>query len=87
MCGIAGFCDAKFAIERYPDVLQRMGEAIHHRGPDQSGSRVFPKMCAGLASRRLSIVDLHGGRQPVSNEDESIHVVFNGEIYNHLTGR
>lgn len=84
MCGIAGFFEARMAAEAVPRVLQRMGDAIEHRGPDQSGTLAISELAAGLASRRLSLVDVAGGRQPLSNEDGSIHVVFNGEIYNHL---
>lgn len=80
MCGIAGF----LSHDRRPaDValLRRMADAIAHRGPDCSG--VWTDDGVGLAHRRLSIIDLDGGRQPLGNEDESIQVVFNGEIYNY----
>lgn len=83
MCGIAGIYDARIAEEAYPEILEQMADAIIHRGPDDSGYLVRPDLGAGLASRRLSIVDLDGGRQPIANEDDSVHVVFNGEIYNH----
>ena len=61
-----------------------MGKVLAHRGPDEYGQLTVPEMGAGLACRRLSIVDLESGKQPVSNEDGSIHVVLHGEIYNHL---
>jgi len=81
MCGIAGAFDLsgerEFAIQR----LEAMGRAIQHRGPDESGSFVEAKIA--LHSRRLSIVDLAGGQQPLSNEDDSVVAVFNGEIFNH----
>jgi asparagine synthase (glutamine-hydrolysing) len=58
-----------------------MGDAIAHRGPDQDGYCQFPGV--GLVHRRLSIIDLEGGVQPVANEDSTVHVIFNGEIYNY----
>jgi asparagine synthase (glutamine-hydrolysing) len=81
MCGIAGVLYRDHA--RSPDlsVLKKMGNAIAHRGPDGSG--VLQSGSAGLIHRRLAIIDLEGGCQPIANEDESIQVVFNGEIYNH----
>ena len=77
MCGIAGFTGS-------PDreVLRRMTDAVIHRGPDDSGLLSEPSI--SLSMRRLSIIDLKTGQQPVSNEDETVWVVFNGEIYNHL---
>ena len=66
------------AVER--DLLQRMNSAIRHRGPDSEG--YYAKDCVGLAISRLAIIDVAGGRQPISNEDGSVVVVFNGEIYN-----
>jgi asparagine synthase (glutamine-hydrolysing) len=80
MCGIAGM------IQSHPDgavdqaTVHRMCEAIVHRGPDDEG--IFVKAGVGLGMRRLSIIDLAGGHQPVFNEDKTIWVVFNGEIYN-----
>ena len=62
------------------ETLQRMNDVITHRGPDDEGFYVSSK--AGLAMRRLSIIDLSGGHQPIHNEDGSIQIVFNGEIYN-----
>lgn len=75
ICGIAGDAEVK------PDELGRMLRAIAHRGPDDEGT--FMSGGVGLGSRRLSVVDLPGGRQPMSNEDGSVWVVHNGEIYNH----
>jgi asparagine synthase (glutamine-hydrolysing) len=63
------------------EVLSAMGQALAHRGPDGEGT--FAAGPVGLIHRRLAIIDLEGGRQPLSNEDASIHVVFNGEIYNY----
>ena len=83
MCGVAGIFDAKLPREDYPALLERMASAVRHRGPDHQGILALPEIRAGLASRRLSIIDLTGGDQPIANEDGSVHVVFNGEIYNH----
>ena len=85
MCGIAGFAgslaDGPDAAER----LRRMCDAIRHRGPDDSGYHVAPGVAIGM--RRLSIIDVAGGHQPMTNEDGTVHVVFNGEIYNYQTLR
>lgn len=83
MCGIAGIFDARIALKDYATILGRMGDAIVHRGPDQQGVRVLPEVPAGLRSCRLSLVDLARGGQPMANEDDTVHLVFNGEIYNH----
>ncbi|MGN6868961.1 MAG: asparagine synthase (glutamine-hydrolyzing), partial [Solirubrobacteraceae bacterium] len=64
-----------------PNVLADMNETLFHRGPDSGGS--FLDGCAGIAARRLAIIDLVGGDQPIANEDRTIHVVQNGEIYNY----
>jgi len=80
MCGITGIIDlrARRAIDR--ETLTRMNEAQHHRGPDEGGLHLSPGV--GLGHRRLSIIDLATGQQPLYNEDRSVVVVFNGEIYN-----
>ena len=80
MCGIAGvlYSDPSRPVSRA--VLKAMGDAIAHRGPDAEGFWVDAGL--GLVHRRLSIIDLAGGDQPIANEDGSIQVVFNGEIYN-----
>lgn len=80
MCGIAGvlYSDPQRPVD--PLTLRGMGNAIAHRGPDADGFLVDPGL--GLVHRRLSIIDLTGGDQPIGNEDGSIQVVFNGEIYN-----
>ena len=82
MCGIAGAFDLEGHREFDSVRLDLMGQAIDHRGPDEFGSFVEPKVA--LHSRRLSIIDLAGGRQPIVNEDGQIVAVFNGEIFNHL---
>jgi asparagine synthase (glutamine-hydrolysing) len=63
-------------------VLRRMTDAVRHRGPDGEGFYISPHRQVGLGHRRLSIIDLAGGSQPMSNEDGTLWVVFNGEIYN-----
>lgn len=79
MCGIAGIVDHSSAPVTV-ETVHRMCEAIVHRGPDDEG--IIVKGTVGLGMRRLSIIDLPGGGQPVFNEDRSICIVFNGEIYN-----
>jgi asparagine synthase (glutamine-hydrolysing) len=81
MCGIAGMYDPTAGDRISLKELQLMIAALQHRGPDESG--VFIDGHAGLANSRLSIVDLQSGIQPIHNEDETVWVVFNGEIYNH----
>ena len=81
MCGIAGVLYSDPARPVPQPVLRAMGDAIAHRGPDAEGFLNEPGI--GLAHRRLSIIDLSSGDQPVGNEDGSIQVVFNGEIYNY----
>ena len=81
MCGIAGVLYADQHRPADETVLQSMGDAIAHRGPDGEG--FFRANNVGLIHRRLAIIDLAGGNQPISNEDESVQVVFNGEIYNY----
>jgi asparagine synthase (glutamine-hydrolysing) len=81
MCGIAGVLYADSSRSVSPLVLTDMGDAIAHRGPDGEGT--FRAGPVGLVHRRLAIIDLAGGHQPIANEDASIHVVFNGEIYNY----
>ena len=82
MCGIAGALDLTDRRDFLSPRLEAMGTAISHRGPDQHGS--FSQPGIALHSRRLSIVDLAHGEQPIFNEDRSVVVVFNGEIFNHL---
>jgi len=79
MCGICGFFGEDTAISA--DTLERMNSTLVRRGPDESGT--FLEIGVGMAMRRLSIIDLHGGRQPIHNEDATVWVVFNGEIYNY----
>ena len=84
MCGIAGWLVTRHGGEVEADVLSRMGSALEHRGPDGNGQWLSPDRRVGLAFRRLAIIDLSSAaNQPMANEDGSIRVVFNGEIYNH----
>lgn len=80
MCGIAGYLtrDRAFAD---PSLLERMCHRLRHRGPDSFGSFIAPPVALG--HQRLSIIDLSTGEQPLGNEDGSIQVIFNGEIYNY----
>src|SRR5271167_1507371 len=80
MCGIAGIVGKTNVSRIDGETIHRMCRAIVYRGPDDEG--VFVKRHTGLGMRRLSIIDLSGGHQPVFNEDRTIWVVFNGEIYN-----
>ena len=80
MCGIVGMVDDRVGVDR--DLLEAMNATLLHRGPDSGGIAISGP--AGLAARRLSIIDLAGGDQPIANEDETCWVVQNGEIYNHL---
>src|SRR5512145_1954047 len=80
MCGIAGLFDTRGKRDFPPDLVRRMNDVQHHRGPDEGGYHFEPGVA--LAHRRLSIIDLSTGQQPLFNEDGSVAVVFNGEIYN-----
>lgn len=80
MCGIAGIFDTQTKRDIDQPLLARMNQAQHHRGPDETGLHAEPGV--GLAHKRLSIIDLSSGHQPLFNEDGSVVVVFNGEIYN-----
>lgn len=80
MCGIAGIINFR-ALEEKRAVLRRMIGLMTHRGPDAAG--ILTDAIAGLAHARLSIIDLSGGDQPIHNEDQSVWVVFNGEIFNY----
>src|SRR4051794_6307760 len=79
MCGIAGFVNREGEVVD-PAVLARMTSTLAHRGPDGEGFLVDGPVALG--HRRLSIIDLAGGAQPMANEDQSIWVTYNGEIYN-----
>lgn len=83
MCGIAGAAWTADAVPLAPTTLGRMISAISHRGPDDSGTYFSSSPAAAFGFRRLSIIDLSTGHQPLANEDESVWIVFNGEIYNY----
>ncbi|MBV8857713.1 MAG: asparagine synthase (glutamine-hydrolyzing) [Acidobacteria bacterium] len=83
MCGIAGFVESvggARSVEERAALLDRMCRSIEHRGPDEQGGEVLGRAAVGM--RRLSIIDLAGGHQPMSGCDPRVRVVFNGEIYN-----
>ena len=80
MCGIAGIINFKDREEMLP-LLEQMAELLHHRGPDAKG--YYSNGPVGLAHARLSIIDLDTGDQPIANEDKTVWVVFNGEIFNY----
>ena len=79
MCGICGIVSTRGPVD--PDQLARMSAKLLHRGPDSDG--VFVDGPVGLAARRLAIIDLETGDQPIANEDGTVHVVQNGELYNY----
>src|SRR5260370_24850719 len=81
MCGICGLVSLDGTTPPDRAVLVAMNETLVHRGPDSDGTVVDGPI--GLAARRLSIIDLSGGDQPLANEDGSVRVVQNGEIYNY----
>ena len=86
MCGINGIAlSPRRGSAVNEAILARMRDILRHRGPDDAG--LFIEGPVGLAHRRLSIVDVASGHQPMSNEDDSLQIVFNGEIYNHADHR
>jgi asparagine synthase (glutamine-hydrolysing) len=80
MCGICGQFNFDNEEPVYPETIRRMASSIFHRGPDDEGYYLTPSL--GLGFRRLSIIDLAGGHQPMSDSEKKVWVVFNGEIYN-----
>ena len=86
MCGINGIAFSKASGRRIdPVLLERMRDVLCHRGPDDEG--VFLSDAVGLGHRRLSIIDVSRGHQPMTNEDATLQIVYNGEIYNHADYR
>src|SRR5918912_2287737 len=86
MCGINGIAlSSRSRRQLDVRVLERMRDVITHRGPDDEGIYIDGRV--GLGHRRLSIVDVASGHQPMTNEDESLHIVYNGEVYNHADFR
>src|SRR4029077_10295377 len=82
MGGIAGIFNLKDHAAPARDALLRMAAALHHRGPDEAG--LYRDARAGFAHAPLSIIDLATGSQPLSNEDGTLWIVFNGEIFNYV---
>ena len=85
MCGITGVMQFRDGARVEPETLRQMCAAMVHRGPDDEG--IYTAGSVGIGMRRLSIVDLATGHQPLSNEDGTVWIVFNGEIYNHAALR
>ena len=85
MCGIAGIVSLGTGLNIQKPMLERMVQAIDHRGPDGKG--FYLDESVGLGHCRLSIVDIEHGEQPMSNEDGAIWISYNGEIYNHMDHR
>ncbi|HMG66138.1 MAG TPA: asparagine synthase (glutamine-hydrolyzing), partial [Chitinophagaceae bacterium] len=85
MCGITGVVYLNKEREVAPAVLKKMADIIYHRGPDDEGYYINQNV--GLGFRRLSIIDLSTGHQPLANHNDSIYIVFNGEIYNYQEHR
>lgn len=82
MCGIAGIFNTRSEDAPQTELINRMTDAITHRGPDESGIHLEPGLALG--HRRLSVIDIASGQQPLFNEDRSAAIVFNGEIYNFM---
>jgi len=82
MCGICGVLNLGDGPAPDPALLRQMVGALHHRGPDENGG--YRDLHVGLGQSRLSIIDLSGGTQPMANEDETVWIVFNGEIFNYV---
>lgn len=80
MCGITGFAERNHKAETARRIVKGMADLITYRGPDGEGYYVDDQVALG--HRRLSIIDLEGGKQPMFNEDQNLAVIFNGEIYN-----
>ena len=85
MCGIVGIVKLNPLETVDEECLKRMRDVLQHRGPDDKGILIDGPV--GLGHRRLAIVDVHGGHQPMANEDQTVWIVFNGEIYNHAAIR
>lgn len=81
MCGISGILNLRDKASISPEKLRVMSFALNHRGPDEAGAYLDDYI--GLAQSRLSIIDLSGGSQPIHNEDKSLWIIFNGEIFNY----
>ena len=86
MCGIVAIVSSNPQKVPSAEMIQRMNDSLVHRGPDGEGMKLFRRgtTAVGLGHRRLSIIDIEGGGQPMSNEDGTIWITYNGEIYNHV---
>ena len=82
MCGVVGIASVRDQVTPDRDRLQRMVRAIRHRGPDDEGYYVSPGI--GLGHARLSLLDLEGGKQPIHNQDQTIWICYNGEVFNYV---
>ena len=82
MCGIVGILNLNEPKPIDPESIARMAGSIRHRGPDEFG--MFLDSWIGMGNVRLSIIDLNSGTQPISNEDETLWIVYNGEIFNYI---
>lgn len=82
MCGIAGIINRKESGAVSQENVRRMIEVLHHRGPDEAG--IYLDDWIGLGHTRLSIIDLAGGSQPIHNEDKTLWIVYNGEVFNYV---
>src|SRR6476660_5359 len=85
MCGFVAAVGAPGTVAA--DLLVRMRDELVHRGPDEAGVWVSPEQDVGFGTRRLRIIDLSSGQQPMSNADRSVVLAYNGELYNHRTIR
>ena len=83
MCGICGFVDLNKRSQNRKDLIRKMTSILSHRGPDGEGYYENEDKGVFLGMRRLAVIDLKTGMQPITNEDETVHVVYNGEIYNY----
>jgi asparagine synthase (glutamine-hydrolysing) len=81
VCGIAGILELERGARVDPSIIASMNDALRRRGPDDQGVMIAGNV--GLAMRRLAIIDVEGGHQPITNEDGTLTIVFNGEIFNH----
>ena len=82
MCRIAGICNLREPMGVSLDTIEKMTSILHHRGPDEAG--IYLDDWVRLGHARLSIIDLSSGTQPIHNEDKSMWILYNGEVFNYL---